>query len=160
MYLGCHLLRRGDLQPGTAGTAPGCGYLSVFYTQSPRQPCKTAQPGRLCGAAGDCRQNIISGRWLPMRPTRSIPVLHRPIRDCLPDRLWRMTCGGWKSCRANYYNFHPGSHVGQGMAAAVEQIAQTLNEILCRSRKPRSCWRRWPEREQRWEAGLRNCGRF
>lgn len=35
----------------------------------------------------------------------------------------------------NYYNFHPGSHVGQGMAAAVEQIAQTLNEIL------------WPEQK-------------
>lgn len=31
---------------------------------------------------------------------------------------------------ANYYNFHPGSHVGQGPEAGVEQIAAMLNEVL------------------------------
>lgn len=30
----------------------------------------------------------------------------------------------------NFYNFHPGSHVGQGLAIAVEQIAETLNKVL------------------------------
>ena len=30
----------------------------------------------------------------------------------------------------NFYNFHPGSHVGQGVEIAVEQIAKTLNEVL------------------------------
>ena len=30
----------------------------------------------------------------------------------------------------NYYNFHPGSHVGQGTETGVEQIAELLNEIL------------------------------
>lgn len=30
----------------------------------------------------------------------------------------------------NYYNFHPGSHVGQGKEAGIEMIAQLLNQIL------------------------------
>ena len=30
----------------------------------------------------------------------------------------------------NYYNFHPGSHVGQGIETGIEMIAQLLNRIL------------------------------
>lgn len=30
----------------------------------------------------------------------------------------------------NYYNFHPGSHVGQGTEPAIEMIANLLNQIL------------------------------
>jgi len=30
----------------------------------------------------------------------------------------------------NYYNFHPGSHVGQGVEIGIDFIAQMLNEIL------------------------------
>lgn len=30
----------------------------------------------------------------------------------------------------NFYNFHPGSHVGQGLESAVEQIAEALNQVL------------------------------
>ncbi len=30
----------------------------------------------------------------------------------------------------NYYNFHPGSHVGQGAAAGIEMIAEVMNDVL------------------------------
>lgn len=30
----------------------------------------------------------------------------------------------------NYYNFHPGSHVGQGVDAGIEMISNALNDIL------------------------------
>ena len=30
----------------------------------------------------------------------------------------------------NYYNFHPGSHVGQGTEKGIELIAQLLNDIM------------------------------
>jgi len=30
----------------------------------------------------------------------------------------------------NFYNFHPGSHVGQGVDVAIEQIAEVLNKVL------------------------------
>ena len=37
----------------------------------------------------------------------------------------------------NYYNFHPGSHVGQGIEAGIKMISDMLNEIgraSCRER--------------------------
>ncbi|MBR3996965.1 MAG: deoxyribonuclease IV, partial [Clostridia bacterium] len=30
----------------------------------------------------------------------------------------------------NYYNFHPGSHVGQGVETGIDQIASMLNRVL------------------------------
>ena len=30
----------------------------------------------------------------------------------------------------NFYNFHPGSHTGQGMEAGIEQIAEALNKVM------------------------------
>ena len=30
----------------------------------------------------------------------------------------------------NYYNFHPGSHVGQGAEVGISKIAEILNEVL------------------------------
>lgn len=41
------------------------------------------------------------------------------------DDLKRMELIG-----GNYYNFHPGSHVGQGIEPAVQMIADMLNKIL------------------------------
>ena len=30
----------------------------------------------------------------------------------------------------NYYNFHPGSHVGQGVETGIQKIAEILNDVL------------------------------
>ena len=30
----------------------------------------------------------------------------------------------------NYYNFHPGSHVGQGAETGIRKIAEILNDVL------------------------------
>ena len=37
----------------------------------------------------------------------------------------------------NYYNFHPGSHVGQGIETGIEKIAEVLNEVLFEGQKTR-----------------------
>ena len=46
-------------------------------------------------------------------------------RETMADDLKRME---WTP--GNYYNFHPGSHVGQGAEARVRMIAEMLNEVL------------------------------
>jgi deoxyribonuclease-4 len=46
-------------------------------------------------------------------------------REMIADDLSRM-----EYLPGNYYNFHPGSHVGQGEEAAIELIADALNEVL------------------------------
>ena len=46
-------------------------------------------------------------------------------RMTLADDLKRM-----EHLPGNVYNFHPGSHTGQGMETGIAQIAETLNAIL------------------------------
>jgi deoxyribonuclease-4 len=46
-------------------------------------------------------------------------------REMIADDLSRM-----EYLPGNYYNFHPGSHVGQGEEAAIDLIADALNEVL------------------------------
>ena len=46
-------------------------------------------------------------------------------REIMADDLKRM-----EYTPGNYYNFHPGSHVGQGIAAGIAKIAEILNDVL------------------------------
>lgn len=46
-------------------------------------------------------------------------------RQVFSDDLKRMEC-----VPGNYYNFHPGSHVGQGVEQGIEYISDTLNTFL------------------------------
>ena len=46
-------------------------------------------------------------------------------REILLDDLRRM-----EYTPGNYYNFHPGSHVGQGALTGIQKIAEVLNDVL------------------------------
>lgn len=46
-------------------------------------------------------------------------------RETMADDLKRM-----EYTPGNYYNFHPGSHVGQGAETGIHKIAQILNDVL------------------------------
>lgn len=46
-------------------------------------------------------------------------------RDIMADDMRRM-----EFTPGNYYNFHPGSHVGQGTEIGIHKIAEILNEVL------------------------------
>lgn len=46
-------------------------------------------------------------------------------RETFADDLRRM-----EYTPGNYYNFHPGSHVGQGAETGIDKIAEILNEVL------------------------------
>ena len=46
-------------------------------------------------------------------------------RETFADDLQRM-----EYTPGNYYNFHPGSHVGQGAEVGISKIAEILNEVL------------------------------
>ena len=46
-------------------------------------------------------------------------------REAFADDLRRM-----EYIPGNYYNFHPGSHVGQGTAEGIRLISEMLNENL------------------------------
>lgn len=47
------------------------------------------------------------------------------VRETFADDLRRM-----EYTPGNYYNFHPGSHVGQGSEIGIQKIAEILNDVL------------------------------
>lgn len=51
-------------------------------------------------------------------------------RETMRDDLRRM-----EYLPGNYYNFHPGSHVGQGAQVGVRKIAEILNDVLTREQQ-------------------------
>ena len=46
-------------------------------------------------------------------------------REIMTDDMKRM-----EATPGNYYNFHPGSHVGQGVETGIQKIAEILNDVL------------------------------
>lgn len=46
-------------------------------------------------------------------------------REIMADDMKRM-----EATPGNYYNFHPGSHVGQGTETGIQKIAEILNDVL------------------------------
>lgn len=46
-------------------------------------------------------------------------------REIMADDMKRM-----EATPGNYYNFHPGSHVGQGVETGIQKIAEILNDVL------------------------------
>lgn len=53
------------------------------------------------------------------------PDIRKFSKEMLADDLKRM-----EYLPGNYYNFHPGSHVGQGAEAAIAIISDALNEVM------------------------------
>lgn len=58
------------------------------------------------------------------------PHLREFARDMMADDISRL-----ENIENAMYNFHPGSHVGQGVEAGIEYIAQMLNDVLFKEQK-------------------------
>lgn len=130
MKIGCHLsASKGFLAMGKTAIDIGANTFQ-FFTRNPRG-----------GAAKPLDQKDIDA-FLAFSKENGIDVIlaHAPytlnacakddkIRDfarlVMADDLKRM-----EAVPGNLYNFHPGSHVGQGMDVGIEKIADLLNELL------------------------------
>ncbi len=130
VYLGCHLSSsKGFAAMGKTALAMGADTFQ-FFTRNPRG-----------GKAKDLDEADASA-FVQMQENGSIgPVVaHAPytINPCaadarvkefalqtIADDLRRM-----EYIPGNYYNFHPGSHVGQGIEVGISAIAHTLNTVL------------------------------
>ena len=60
-----------------------------------------------------------------MNPCGEKEYIREFALNAMTDDLKRM-----EYTPGNYYNFHPGSHVGQGAEAGIEMIAELLNQVL------------------------------
>lgn len=135
MIIGCHLSSSGGfLKMGQTAQEVG-GNTFQFFTRNPRgSAAKAIDPEDVRAFLAFSAENGIVH-----------PLAHAPYtlnacskdehtrtfaRETMLDDLKRM-----EYIPGNCYNFHPGSHVGQGIEAGIEQIAAMLNAIL------------WPEQQ-------------
>ena len=114
---------------GKAAMAIGANTLQCFVRNPRGAKAKTINEADL----GKLRQLMLDQNFGPI-------VAHAPyiMNACSKDEGIRalaeeMLVGDLKLMEylpGNYYNFHPGSHVGQGMEVGITQIADMLNRVL------------------------------
>ncbi len=68
---------------------------------------------------------IVAHAPYTMNPCAQKEELRKFAKEAMAEDLSRM-----ENIPGNYYNFHPGSHVGQGEKIGIEYIAELLNEVL------------------------------
>ena len=130
LYIGCHLSSvRGFENMGKEAVGIGANTFQ-FFTRNPRG-----------GKAKDIDPEDVR-RFLEMASAEGFGklVAHAPytlnpcsatkkVRDfafmAMEDDMKRM-----EYIPGNYYNFHPGSHVGQGVEKGIELIVEVLNAII------------------------------
>ncbi|MBQ9393391.1 MAG: deoxyribonuclease IV [Oscillospiraceae bacterium] len=129
-YIGCHLSpSAGYLAMGRTALSIGANTLQ-FFTRNPRGSKAKALDREDVAAFNALRRENGFGPVLAHAPYTINPCAadQRTLefaRMTMADDLERLSC--LPDC---YYNFHPGSHVGQGIEAGVERIAETLNGLL------------------------------
>ena len=129
-YLGCHL-SASDGNLAMVRTAERIGANTfAFFTRNPRGSKAKKEDLADCAAA---MAALKEGRFGPLVAhgsyTMNLCTADEGARafaaEILADDLRRMA-----ALPGQYYNFHPGSHVGQGVERGVEQIAAALKKAM------------------------------
>ncbi|MBQ8227578.1 MAG: deoxyribonuclease IV [Clostridia bacterium] len=130
LKIGCHLsISKGFLQMGKDAVKIGANTMQ-FFTRNPRgSKAKDIDPEDISAFLEFCKENGIS-HFLAHAPYTLNPCSANPetrifAKETMEDDLKRLELLG--GCM---YNFHPGSHTGQGAETGIQQIADMLNSIL------------------------------
>ena len=129
-YIGCHLtISKGFSAMGRQAVELGAN-TAQFFTRNPRGgKAKDIDPADIQGLRDTMAQHgfgpLIAHAPYTINPCAQKPETLEFARITMADDLRRL-----EYLPGTLYNFHPGSHVGQGPEAAVEKIAQTLNQVL------------------------------
>lgn len=130
MFLGCHL----SASAGNAAmvkTAQSIGANTfAFFTRNPRgSKAKKEDPVDAARAVAMLREGNFGPLVAHGAYTMNLCTADAQARDfaaeVLADDLRRMA-----ALPGNFYNFHPGSHVGQGVEAGISYIAAALRKAL------------------------------
>ena len=129
-YIGCHLSSSaGFLAMGETALSIGATTFQ-FFTRNPRgsrakaiDPDDTAAFLALQKASGI--GTLVAHAPYTINPCSRDEQTREFARQTMADDLQRM-----EYLPGNLYNFHPGSHTGQGVETGIALIAETLNAIL------------------------------
>ena len=130
LHIGCHLSStKGFLAMGKEAAAMKADTFA-FFTRNPRGgKAKDIDPADADAFLAFHREHNFVRLVAHAPYTMNLCAAKENIRtfalDMLTDDLRRM-----EVIPGNYYNFHPGSHVGQGIAKGIELIAEQLNQAM------------------------------
>ena len=129
-YFGCHLSASGG-NLAMVNTALSIGADTfAFFTRNPRgSKAKKEDPADAARAVAALKENgfgkLVAHGAYTMKLCTADPEARAFAADILMDDLRRMA-----ALPGNFYNFHPGSHVGQGVEAGIDQISLALRRAL------------------------------
>ncbi len=130
LYIGCHLsASKGFLAMGKQAVKLGANTFQ-FFTRNPRGGAAKAIDEKDIEAYLEFAEEngigtIVAHAPYTLNACAATPEIRKFARETMTDDLRRM-----EYIPGNVYNFHPGSHVKQGVEAGIEYIAEMLNEIL------------------------------
>lgn len=128
--IGCHISSSGGyLAMAKRAEALGANTFA-FFTRNPRggsaKPIEEADIAAFhaeCARAGIDR--LVAHAPYTLNPCAAKPQVAEFAHMAFADDLRRM-----EHTPGQFYNFHPGSHVGQGIDVGIEKISALLNEVL------------------------------
>jgi len=129
-YIGCHLSASGG-NLNMVRTAKSIGANTfAFFTRNPRGSKAKSEDTADSAAAVDALQaekfgKLVAHGAYTMNLCTADPAARTFAASVLEDDLRRMA-----ALPGNYYNFHPGSHVGQGIETGISQIADALKKAM------------------------------
>ena len=130
LTIGCHMsVAKGFEKMGLTAVKIGANTLQ-FFTRNPRGS-KAKELDQKDIAAFRLLMNehhfgkILAHAPYTLNPASSNGHAREFALETLRDDLIRM-----ESLPGNYYNFHPGSHVGGGVQTGIDLISDALNQIL------------------------------
>ena len=106
------------------------GNTFAFFTRNPRGGnAKAIDPEDVSGFLEIAQEHefgkIVAHAPYTLNACAAKENLRDFARETFADDLKRM-----EYTPGNYYNFHPGSHVGQGIEVGIRKIAEVLNAVL------------------------------
>ena len=130
LTIGCHLSSSGG-HTAMVETARKLGANTfAFFTRNPRgSKAKPEDPADSAKAMAMLHESgfgkLVAHGAYTMNLCTAEPDARAFARDILCDDLRRMA-----ALPGNFYNFHPGSHVGQGVEAGIGYICDALNAAM------------------------------
>ena len=130
LYLGCHLsASKGNAAMAKTALSIGANTFA-FFTRNPRgSSAKKEDPADAARAVKLLEEHHFGKLVAHGAYTMNLCTADAEARafaaEVLADDLRRMA-----ALPGNFYNFHPGSHVGQGVEAGVDYIAAALKKAM------------------------------
>lgn len=130
LVIGCHLSSSKGYE-AMARTAQDIGANTfAFFTRNPRGGAtKAIDPEDIKRFESACEEigmgTIVVHGSYTINPCSAKESVREFAHEALDDDLARM-----EYTPGQYFNMHPGSHTGQGVEVGIEQIAETLNQVI------------------------------